>query len=761
MSSSHNTSLRHYGFLLVLLLIPLLAAFLWGSYFEDIAYSSMRFAQNLAAGRGLSFDAEMIRLDLPSSALTIGLLALFNSLAPLTQISLFLSALGWGVAGIITYLTIRPYNSATAALAAVLLVFSPSVTYTLASPYSWSVAVGWLAITRSARSQSGRSVIAASLALLAIWFDLSVLLLVGLLLFWRWRNGQRIPKIGLLVIFVLSLFWAVFTMIQFGRPVDSFPLAGLQEILRPVQRSELSWLFLPFLILGLVVGVIGRHIPTSKLSDDGQLQFDADLSLFGSFILFWGLVAIVIGSALAPAVVTLAIHYLVALGLVWFQYWLAGLRGPVIARNMALAMAALLVLIQLFVTYGNYIARPVGQYELEEEVAEWIQRQSEPDASLYASRRVGFLAERPTSPAVARSRTAGQLATFFDAFSDSLPEYFITGSDKEWLAFNGSDWLEERYDPVTQFASDYAPQDAMTVWAFQHTLFDDGRRQPADVILGNTLRLVAYQYEPADLKPGDDIYLTLFLEPTRPITVGLSTIIQLRYMQDGHVWAWENQLTPSTVSGEYWRPGQVLAERIKLHTEANIPRGAYELQAIWRWPHRADERWLLYQGDDPNPLDRMRLGYVTVPPPVDADLMEPFAARFGDQIHLVGINASLAQETEGELALSLFWEALRAPDNNYTVFVHLSDADGDVVASHDGEPVDGTYPTAAWQPGSLIQDTHRLSLPAELPPGEYDLRIGMYLLETGERLPIIGNDGEAYPDNILPLPSLVVGKQTP
>jgi hypothetical protein len=758
MSLSHNTSFRHYGFLLMLLLIPLSAAFLWGSYFEDMAYSSMRFAQNLAAGRGLSFDAGMIRLDLPSSTLAIGLLALFNPLAPLSQISLYLSALGWGVVGIIIYLTIRPYNSTAAALAAVLLVFSPIVTYTLASPYSWSVAVGWLAITRSARSQSGRSVIAASLALLAIWFDLSVLLLVGLLLFWRWRNDQRIPKIGLLVIFVLSLFWAGFTMIHFGRPVDIYPLDRLQEIFRAVQRSELSWLFLPFLILGFLVGVIGRYIPTSKLSDDGQLQFDADLSLFGSFILFWGLAASVIGSALAPAVVALAIHYLVALGLVWFQYWLAGLRGPVIARNMALAMAVLLVFIQLFVTHGNYVARPVGQYELEEEVAEWIQGHGEPDTTLYASRRVGFLADRPTSPTDARSRTAGQLAGLFNAFLDFMPEYFITGSEKEWLAFNGSDWLEDRYEPVTRFASDYAPQYALTVWASKHTLYDKGRRQPADVTLGNTLSLVAYQFAPAELEPGDDLYLTLYLEPTQPITVGLRTDIHLRHMQDGHVWAWEKQLIPSTVSGEYWQPGQVLAERIKLRTEENIPRGAYELQAFWLWPDLEGERWRLYQGDDPNPLDRIRLGYVIVPPPVDADLMEPFGAIFGDQIHLSGINVSPAQELEGELALSLFWEALRAPDNNYTVFVHLLNGDGDLVASHDGEPVDGTYPTSAWQPGSLIQDTHRLSLPAELPPGEYDLRIGLYLLETGERLPIIGNDGEAYPDHTLPLPSLVVGK---
>ena len=127
-------SVRLTAFLLLLVLVPVLAAFFWGPYFEDAAYLSMRHAQNLAAGRGLGFDADLARIDLPHSGFAIGLLTLIEPLASLVQIGLYWSALGWGVAAAIIFLTTRPYQATVAALAAVLLVFSPIVTHTLASP---------------------------------------------------------------------------------------------------------------------------------------------------------------------------------------------------------------------------------------------------------------------------------------------------------------------------------------------------------------------------------------------------------------------------------------------------------------------------------------------------------------------------------------------------------------------------------------------------------------------------------------------------
>ncbi|MCE5259349.1 MAG: hypothetical protein LLG44_09890, partial [Chloroflexi bacterium] len=45
--------------------------------------------------------------------------------------------------------------------------------------------------------------------------------------------------------------------------------------------------------------------------------------------------------------------------------------------------------------------------------------------------------------------------------------------------------------------------------------------------------------------------------------------------------------------------------------------------------------------------------------------------------------------------------------------------------------------TSMWEIQDTIQDTHTLTLPSDLPAGGYTLSVGMYLLSTGQRLPII------------------------
>ena len=92
--------------------------------------------------------------------------------------------------------------------------------------------------------------------------------------------------------------------------------------------------------------------------------------------------------------------------------------------------------------------------------------------------------------------------------------------------------------------------------------------------------------------------------------------------------------------------------------------------------------------------------------------------------------------------LQLYWEALQAADRDYTVFIHLRDAGGEVRAAWDG-PVtssgDGRYySTLVWEPGEYVVDERLLRLAADgAPPGEgYTLVIGFYDLATGERLPV-------------------------
>jgi hypothetical protein len=91
--------------------------------------------------------------------------------------------------------------------------------------------------------------------------------------------------------------------------------------------------------------------------------------------------------------------------------------------------------------------------------------------------------------------------------------------------------------------------------------------------------------------------------------------------------------------------------------------------------------------------------------------------------------------------VTLLWRALAPPPVDYTVFVHLLDANGSLVAGNDTQPLGGRYPTTIWSAGEHILDIHNLPTPADLPPGQYQLAIGLYQQTTGERLPIDDLDG--------------------
>jgi hypothetical protein len=69
----------------------------------------------------------------------------------------------------------------------------------------------------------------------------------------------------------------------------------------------------------------------------------------------------------------------------------------------------------------------------------------------------------------------------------------------------------------------------------------------------------------------------------------------------------------------------------------------------------------------------------------------------------------------------------------------LLDANGGAVAQHDGRPKGGGYPFSVCDAGEVVVDEHPLTLPAGFPAGDYRLRVGLYRLETGERLPVEGN----------------------
>ncbi len=131
-------------------------------------------------------------------------------------------------------------------------------------------------------------------------------------------------------------------------------------------------------------------------------------------------------------------------------------------------------------------------------------------------------------------------------------------------------------------------------------------------------------------------------------------------------------------------------------------------------------------------------------------------ANFDNQLLLVGVDFEVGRLIPGEsVTVTLEWQSLRRMDQDYTIFVHLLGPDGLLHGQIDQWPVQGTFPTSAWQPSERVIDRYQVPLDHEAPPGSYQLEIGIYLLSTNERLPVLNMDGIPVDDKVL-LDGLIV-----
>jgi hypothetical protein len=116
-------------------------------------------------------------------------------------------------------------------------------------------------------------------------------------------------------------------------------------------------------------------------------------------------------------------------------------------------------------------------------------------------------------------------------------------------------------------------------------------------------------------------------------------------------------------------------------------------------------------------------------------------ATFADQLKLLGYD--VRQEGKS-MQLVLTWQALGQIARDYKYFVHVWH-EGQVVAQADSMPGGYGYLTSWWAPHEVVSQTIPLDLGA-LAPGQYLLTSGIYDPATGERLPVILNDGTQSPD---------------
>jgi len=131
---------------------------------------------------------------------------------------------------------------------------------------------------------------------------------------------------------------------------------------------------------------------------------------------------------------------------------------------------------------------------------------------------------------------------------------------------------------------------------------------------------------------------------------------------------------------------------------------------------------------------------VPVAPPSAAELRAAKSthARVGEHFALTHY-ALDADRATNRARVTLYWQCRAPSDSDYTVFVHLLDVSGAIVAQRDAPPRNGAYPTSLWDAGEIVPDEYELAIPATA-RGPFSLAIGMYSPLTQKRLPVGDRD---------------------
>ncbi len=264
-----------------------------------------------------------------------------------------------------------------------------------------------------------------------------------------------------------------------------------------------------------------------------------------------------------------------------------------------------------------------------------------------------------------------------------------------------------------------------------------------DVDFGGRLRLLGYRLDTDATTPGERLVVTAYWQALAPFEDNWTVFVHLLGENGAIVAQRDTYPGLGRLPTSAMTPGQTFADTYTLE----VPVTAYAPDAATlRIGLVAPDGVRVPASDSTGRRlgDGVALASVSVRARPGL-VPNPLALDFGGEIRLSGYDLTQRTARPGEsLAVTFYWQTLRPPAHNYTVFVHLVAADGTLWAQGDARP------QAGWEAAAnaVISDTHSLSLPPDLPPGAYDVQVGLYRQRTGKRLHLIGPDGQPGDDTV-------------
>jgi hypothetical protein len=291
------------------------------------------------------------------------------------------------------------------------------------------------------------------------------------------------------------------------------------------------------------------------------------------------------------------------------------------------------------------------------------------------------------------------------------------------------------------------------------------RTYPANLRFGDSIRLVGYDTNRNRLLPGGEVTITLCWEALAPMEDDYVYFVHILGAEESKVGVRDTYPGLGRYPTGRWSSGDAFCDHVRVAVREDAPAPAvYDIAVGWYLYENEQVKEHLPAYDASGAaLELVTLGRIKIRPKTytAVEVSNRLDASLGGQATLLGYDIDRqAVAPNGEVNVTLYWAAQTPMPADYTVFLHLAAPDGPPYAQADGQPRYGAYPTSFWDVGEVVRDPRTIVVPVDLPPGEYPLVTGMYLLETGERLHWLAPDGNPQGDAV-PLLTLTVSPDAP
>lgn len=630
--------------------------------------------------------------------------------------------------------------------------------------------------------------------LAALFLPLLLIVLVGhQLIFsrkqiqWRWKNGLAFLGAALIVLLPLIVFAARYPDATFAR-ADSvsllrnpnYPQVGIagvvaEKLLSQAKMFGIEWLgqynplsqplLDPFWFVLFVIGAI------------------AALFQFRSRKGGWLILALVVillpdlfgGNELYP-------HELRTSGVIPIAFLLCALgvatileHVPIDGRKLAWATIVVLMLWSGWHTYdlyfnqlawmGRTVAQPLyNQTETTE--GRWLAESKGPvlvPLNEFARQPVRYLAGQraptlksalgdegtirpnllpkatmllmPAHPG--NSRTEGKIYTNDPAMYVLLSgdnAYILPPLKPEAVAALDAKLKSSPFTPVAEPTGKVAARAYSLGDTVPYLQFDVPTETNDAVRFGDRADLLAYELSDKRAMPGQTIDLTLVWRVLNRTADNDVIFIHLITAQNEAAAVFDIVPELGAYPTWVWKPGEVIITHHPLKIPQRLKPGTYAIE-FGLYDTLNGERVDRIDETGERLDDRLILDKVKVAPSTPTHFKPSHlqTAQFGGQARLLGYDLQAGEDNHSQ-HLTLYWQGLAEMARDYTVFVHVLDASGNIIAQADHQPQVGNNPTSSWEPGEEIRDTVDLALPLSAPTGDFRIEIGMYDLVSGERL---------------------------